>query len=133
MTPAIDAPRRPQNHIRGAEGERIIALYYDGLTFEEIAAQVGRTRQGVSQYLIRADIHHPDEYAVDDARISGAIRWYRRGIPIARITDHFKICEKTLYDYLRRRDVPLRYPKMSAANKISARRRRHARANGAAP
>lgn len=102
--------------------DRRVELYDDGYSIREIARQVGRSYQGVRQYLIRHGHHH----VVTDCRPSAANRrravdWYDRGVAVETICSHFGLSQATLYKDVRAAGVAIRYPKMSEAM-----RRRHA-------
>lgn len=103
--------QRPR--ITADEGARMVVLYDDGYSLSDIARAVGRTKQGVAQYLIRQGIHIPVNLYAPLGSREKAVDWYQRGVGVAHICRHFGLARRTLYVALRQRGIPLRYPSMS--------------------
>lgn len=118
--------RRVRRPVTDADSRRMQELYYDGLTFVEIAAAMDRHPVHVARYLRDAGVHQPvrNRLSVRDRR--NIADWYERGVTITNIMARFAVSESAIYNILRQYSVPLRYPAISAAVKGAARRRHDA-------
>lgn len=91
--------------IRPHEGARIVAMYYDGATFADIAAATGRTRQGVIRYLTQTGDHQPTQTRSTAATRDKAVQWYQRGISARVIAQALRMTPATIYRELDRRGI----------------------------
>lgn len=92
--------------IRDEEGFLIVQLYNDGLAFSEIGQAVGRSRQGVQQYLVRIGVHESVSREAKQTAVESAIRWYCRGATIKHAAACYRLDPRTLARHLRKRGIP---------------------------
>lgn len=97
------------NHYTPDEQAAILALYDDGCTFREIAAEVNRTHQGIAQWLTRNGHHVPTDSRATAANRAKAADWYASGRwQVRDICWHFHISSDVLLAEVDRRGIPRR-------------------------
>lgn len=103
---------KPEKNSRLTDSEkaRIRALYDDGETLSDIAAALGRPRETVTLYLIRAGEHIRLTNRIDPARLDKALDWYQRGVAVPVIAEVFGIGTDSVYYHVKKRGIAYRQP-----------------------
>ena len=106
--------------LSAAESAKRIYLYYEGHTFAEIGRQCGVTPGAARLYLQSIGVHVTVSLRgrnVPEHTRRRALELYKRGHSAAQIARTLRISPTCVYSQVRRAGVPMRYPKVSEANR----------------